>query len=516
VTSRASDTLLAALSGVLLALSFPKFGHPAIAWIALTPLIVAIRRGSTRRAFFLGLLTGGIYFAGTVYWISRVMVVYGGLQPWLAVPVHAALVAVLACFVAAFSAFQRIFLRSFGPRALLASPFVWVTTELGRTYLFTGFPWVLLGYSQVPVLPVAQFASLFGVYGVSALVCAVSAAAAYLVMTEQQASPAPFARRARPVMSMIAVVLFVAAWGARRVGHADLTRAGQPIRVGLVQGNVDQAEKWDTARATSIFADYIRMTRQAIADGAQLVVWPESSAPFYFEEPADRAQSDVVRTIARQAGVSILIGSDQMDRGVPTSYYNSAFLVNASGETAGVYRKMHLVPFGEYVPLKRMLFFAAPLVESIGEGFAAGTDAAVLPVSGHPISTAICYEVVYPNLVRQFVRQGSQLLTTITNDAWFGDTSAPHQHFAQAAMRAVEEGRYLARSANTGISGIVDPYGRVLAESRLYQPAVIVGEVRFLTDLTLYARIGDLFAYAAVLVTLVMLLQSRLWPLSTT
>jgi len=516
VTSRSSDYLLAALSGALLALSFPKFGHPAVAWIALTPLIVTLKSGSTRRAFFLGLLTGVIYFAGAVYWITRVMVVYGGLLPAAAVPVHVALIVVLALFVAAFTGIQRHFLRRFGQRALLAAPLVWAATELARTYVLTGFPWVLLGYSQARVLPVAQFASVFGVYGVSALVCAVSVSAAQLVMSEQQRPAVSRVRRSVPLASTIGLVVAVAAWGAWRISGGELTRAGQPIRVGVVQGNVEQAQKWDPARASSIFADYIRMTRQAIAEGAQLVLWPESSTGFFFEEPSDRAQADVVRNIARQARVSILVGSDQIARGAPNRYYNSAFLVNADGQTEGVYQKMHLVPFGEYVPFKRLLFFAAPLVESIGEGFSAGTEPVVFAVNGHPISTAICYEVVYPNLVRQFVRRGSELLTTITNDAWFGDTSAPHQHFAQAAMRAIEEGRYLARSANTGISGIVDPYGRVLAESGLYQPAVIVGDVRFLTAQTLYARIGDVFAYAALVVTLVMLLQSRIWPLSTT
>jgi apolipoprotein N-acyltransferase len=169
---------------------------------------------------------------------------------------------------------------------------------------------------------------------------------------------------------------------------------------------------------------------------------------------------------------------------------------------------MHLVPFGEYVPLQRLLFFATPLTEQVGT-FAAGADPTLLPVNGHPISVAICYEVVYPNLIRQFVLRGSELLTTITNDAWFGRTSAPYQHFAQASMRAIEEGRYLVRSANTGISGIVDPYGRVLEKTDIFQSTVLVGEARFLRTSTVYARHGDILAYASVLMTLAMLIASR-------
>ena len=208
------------------------------------------------------------------------------------------------------------------------------------------------------------------------------------------------------------------------------------------------------------------MTRQAIDGGAAIVLWPESSTPFHFEEQPEQAGR--VRALARDAKVPILLGSDEIERGVPTRYYNSAFLLRPDGTDAGVYRKMHLVPFGEYVPLKRVLFFAAPLVEAAGD-FSAGESAVLLPVDGHLISAAICYEIVYPDLVRRFVVAGSELLTTITNDAWFGATSAPYQHFAQASMRAIENGRYLVRAANTGISGVVDPYGRVVAQSRLYR-----------------------------------------------
>jgi apolipoprotein N-acyltransferase len=511
LTTRLLNYLLAALSGLLLALSFPKFGHPAFGWVALAPLLVAVYRQPLRRGFAFGLTAGAIYFTGTIYWITNVMVRYGGLNAIAAVLVNAALIAYMALFPALFALIvARLTVRG-GARALWLAPMVWVATEYGRAYLFSGFPWVLLGYSQASVLPVAQLASLLGVFGVSALVAAVSAAMAYAavgrapsvtVQTGQARVTARPLERFAPLGVVLLIVLSVALWGSRRIARGDLTRAGDAIRVGLIQGNVDQAEKWDDARASSIFANYLRMTRQAIAEGAQVVLWPESSTPFYFEE--DRGSADQVRRIAREAHVPILLGSDQIEHGKPTLYYNSAFLVAPDGSSAGVYRKMHLVPFGEYVPLKRVLFFAAPLVEAVSD-FSPGEAAVLLPVKGHLLSTAICYEIVYPALVRQFTRAGSELLTTITNDAWFGDTSAPYQHFAQAAMRAIENGRYLVRSANTGISGIVDPYGRVLAESRIYEPAVIVGEARFIKETTFYTRHGDAFAYAATVATLVML-----------
>ena len=247
------------------------------------------------------------------------------------------------------------------------------------------------------------------------------------------------------------------------------------------------------------------MTRQAVARGAGFVIWPESATPFAFE--SDPASAARIRALAQQHQVPILLGSDQIlpaENGVPTRYYNSAYLVRPDGSTAGTYRKMHLVPFGEYVPAKRIFFFAAPLVEAVSD-FSAGDEATLLPLGPHKISTAICYEVVYPDLVRQFVAGGSELLTTITNDAWFGETSAPYQHFEQAAMRAIEEGRYVVRSANTGISGIVDPYGRVLDQTTIFQPAVLVGEARFLRASTFYARHGDVLAYTSAIATAVLL-----------
>jgi apolipoprotein N-acyltransferase len=477
-------------------------------------LLVALPATTLRRAFTLGLITGVVYFTGTLYWITRVMVLYGDLQPLVAVLVNAALVAYLALFPAIFALVVRRIAIVHGREAMIAAPIVWVATELGRTHVFTGFPWVLLGYSQATVLPIAQLASLFGVYGVSMLVASVSAALAMYVNAKPARRPLRTGRAAQyswlaPLILVAAAVFAVAVWGARRAAHAEWTRTGDPIRVGLIQGNVSLEERLDATRLGPIFTSYLGMTRQAIRDGAGLVIWPESATPFRFED--DGLAAAQVRTLAQQARVPILLGSDQIEpggKGLPTRYYNSAFLVRADGTTGGAYRKMHLVPFGEYVPAKRVFFFAAPLVEAVSD-FSAGETATLLPVDHHKISTAICYEVVYPNLVRQFVTAGSELLTTITNDAWFGSTSAPYQHFEQASMRAIEEGRYLVRSANTGISGIVDPYGRVLEKTAIFQPAVLVGDARFLNVSTFYARHGDILAYASVVVSAALVAVAR-------
>lgn len=489
-------------------LSFPQYGHWAVAWVALVPLLAALvarepgdpsAAGPTPIvAFTLGLLTGVVYFVGTVYWTAMVMRQFGDLP----LPVAVLLMVVLAVYQAMYPALfalimQRVIAR-FGATALLIAPAVWVTTEFGRGYVFTGFPWVLLGYSQVHVLPVTQVASLFGVWGLSALVVFVNVALVGLVCLH---------RRWRWMTAAAAalVVALATAWGMYRVHDGRLTREGEAVRVGAIQGSVPQDEKWQQRSASTILDTYSTLTLDAAARGASLVLWPESALPFYFEE--DWVAGARVRGLAAKAKISLLFGSDQLERGTPARYYNAAFMIDGAGAVRSVYRKVHLVPFGEYVPVKRLLFFAGPLVQAVSD-FSAGDRMVVMPVGRHLVSTEICYEVVYPDLARRAVELGSELLTTITNDAWFGRSSAPWQHFDMAAMRAVEQGRYLVRAANTGISGFVDPYGRVISRTLLFQPAAPVEEVRFLAGRTLYSRIGDVFVYACGAATLAALLAS--------
>ena len=466
-----------------------------MAWIALAPLILALvphPQIRTRRAFLLGLVSGASYFGGTVYWTPAVVQTFGGLNWPLAIVLGGLLVAYLALFPAAFALIVAKLVRTFGLRALVLAPAVWVATELARRYALGGFPWVLFGASQATVTSIVQTASLVGVYGLSAILVFTSAAVA-LAITGRG--------RDRFVVPVCCIVLVggLVAWGHWRVQDGSLIRAGDPVRIALVQGNIRQEEKWKQESAWQILDTYLKMTMQAADHGAQLVVWPESSTPFLFEH--DAGGRAIISEIVRSRGIYLLFGSDQFEAGTPPRYFNSAFLLNPSGAIAGVYKKMHLVPFGEYVPLKRLLFFAAPLVESVSD-FSPGDQAVVMPIGTHTLSTAICYEVVYPDLVADFVRRGSQLLTTITNDAWYGSSSAPYQHFEQAALRAVEQGRYLIRAANTGISGIVDPYGRVVAASPIFERTIVSGEVRFLSEQTVYGQTGDAFAWSCVLATL--------------
>lgn len=426
------------------------------------------------------------------------MTTFGGLSAIVAFFAAMVLVAYLSLFPAAFAVLLARFRRSYGDSALwLAAP-IWVTTELGRQYVWDGFPWALLGYSQITVLPVAQVASLVGVYGLSGLLACVSAAAAAFVILP---------RRQALVHAGVAAALVIGgtAWGLARLQASPLLTSGDPVRVAVLQGNIAQEDKWDPALRDAITSKYLRMTREALADGATFIIWPESSTPFYFEH--DLIRGGAIRRLASETGATLLIGSDQIEpvaraegARAEAKYYNAAFVVGTNGQVGAVYRKMHLVPFGEYVPLKKLLFFVGPIVEAVS-AFTPGTDPVLLPVGQHVASTAICYEVIFPSLIRRFVQDGSQLLTTITNDAWYGRSSAAYQHWDQAAMRSIEQGRYLARAANTGISGFVDPYGRVVQKTDLFHEAVVTGDLRFITERTVYNRIGDLAAWLSLVLT---------------
>jgi apolipoprotein N-acyltransferase len=356
---------------------------------------------------------------------------------------------------------------------------------------------VPLGNSQIDVTPIAQAASLIGVYGLSALVVLVSVALAWIVVGP------PGRGRVVPAAAVAALIAGLAWWGGARASQGDLLRTGTPVRVALVQGNVAQDEKWDAAFADAIYRRYLALSRAGVAQGATLVVWPESATPFLFEEhPA----AEATRLLARETGARLFIGGEQYERPAGR-YYNSAFLIQPTGSVGGSYRKIHLVPFGEYVPLQSILSFAGPLVERVG-GFTPGDTMTIFQIREGAFSTGICYEAVFPELSREAVQRGSQLLTSITNDAWFGRSSAPWQHLAMARMRSIETGRYMARAANTGISAIVDPYGQVVRQTPLFEEAVSVGEVRFLDGTTLYVRIGDVVPWAGLVVAI------GLWVLS--
>jgi len=474
--------------------------------VSLAPLIVGVtievtRGARARRLFALGVTAGVVYFSGTLYWIAGVMAQHGGIPMAVATALMLGLAAHLSLFVGLFAWLIGRSVRRYGASGIWWAPALWVATEWLRAWLGWQCPWVLLGSSQASVLPVVQLASVTGVYGLSALLALVSTAAAAVTLGGHR-------RHVRGAIAVGALVLLVVAGGTWRVRAAALETTGAPIRVGLLQGNVPQDEKSNPAMADAILDQYEALSRQVIGSGAQLVLWPEASVPFYFDLD-DRATP--VRRLAAEARVPFIVGTDAFEggsNGAPNRFYNTAVLVGTDGRSLASYRKVRLVPFGEYVPFKKLLFFVGPLIESVTD-FTPGTEFKVFEVEGTRLSVAICYEAVYGRIAQSFVSGGSELLTTITNDAWFGRSSAAYQHFDQAALRAVEQGRYLVRAANTGISGAVDPYGRVLAKSALFETASLTVDVRLLSGRTIYHTIGDVVAWLAVAMTAGLLWTTR-------
>ena len=438
-------------------------------------------------------MAGFVYFAGTVYWVADVMRLHGGLPLPVGVAIAGLLAAYLAAYCGLFAIVLSIAVRRFGLNGVWFAPAIWVSTEWLRATLGSGFPWVLLGTSQATVLPIIQASSVVGVYGVSGLLALVSAAAVVFTLGQTRSS-----RYATATVALL--VVLVAAGGTWRLSRNTLLAAGEPLRVGLVQGAVAQEQKWDPRYSADIMTRYLGLSRQVIDAGAELVFWPEAATPFYLNANAMLARP--IRELAASSKTPFIVGSDEYtpeSGDEPEHFYNAAVLIGTDGRSHASYRKMHLVPFGEYVPLKSLLFFVDALVEKVSD-FSPGTEAVVFDVDGRRVSVAICYESVYPSLSRQFVQNGSTLLATITNDAWFGWSSAAYQHFEQGAVRAVEEGRFVVRAANTGISGAVDPYGRVIAATALFEPAALTVDVRLLTYRTIYSRTGDVVVWLSLVV----------------
>jgi apolipoprotein N-acyltransferase len=413
----------------------------------------------------------------------------------------------VACFPALFAWAVARWVAALGVRALFLAPFAWVATEVLRAYTFFRFPWCLLGYSQHLHLPFIQVASVTAVYGVSFLLAESGAILAFLVLESDRG-------RRRAAFASLGLMIGVAFLGGLVVLHRPLPVTGV-VRVGLVQANIAQDEKWDPASAEANLRKHVELTMAAADRGARLVVWPESAVPHRFDENAGLASD--LRALARGRDLYLLFGND--DRTYEAvggeRYYVGAKLLAPDGTLGLRYHKMRLVPFGEYVPMQPLLTLGgrvvAKLVQQVSD-FSPGEKAETGLVDGQPLGAFICYEAIFPDLVRLFAKDGALLLVNITNDAWYGRTSAPHQHLAMATFRAVENGKYLVRAANTGITAVVDPRGRVLERTPLFEKAAVVRDVPLVPGTTFYARHGDVFAWACFAVALLLTLQSLRRP----
>jgi apolipoprotein N-acyltransferase len=486
---------LAGGSGVLCAVAFPPWDVGSIAFIGMVPLFLALEESTPQQAAWLGYASGLSFYLATIWWVINTMTTYGQMPLLLSLVALLLLCGVLAGYTAAFAGLLvagRRWLRfPWGIEPLIAAG-LWTALEFLRTYLFSGFPWVLLGYSQYRQPTVRLLAAVTGVYGISALLVLVNGTLAGLLSLYLGARGQAARWRATLLPVGLAALVVLTMVGHARLLWHDPT-GGAAIRVGLLQGSIDQSLKWDRSYQTATLDIYERLVRQVAAGRPGLIVWPETAVPFLLRRETDLS-SQVLR-LAAETGIPMLVGSP--DVGDDGRIYNTAFLVGGNGQIQGRYDKRHLVPFGEYVPLHQIFFFLDKLVVGIGD-FGRGHRATVFSLDGARFSVMICYEVIFPGEVREFVRSGAEFLVNITNDAWFGRSAAPYQHLAMAAIRAVESGTYLVRAANTGVSAVIAPSGEILAQTQLFTEAVLLGTIHPRLSETPYTRYGDVLAWIAL------------------
>ena len=475
------------LAGVILSLSFPRMHWDAVAWIAVAPLLVVALLGGPRAAFFWGWLGGTAFFLGLLQWLNFTFMTFSAIPfplTWLPTTALAAYCGFWIGLVTAFVAWMGT--RS-AVLALVLAPFAWVAAEWMRGHLFGGFPWGLLGYSQYGQLTVIQIAELGGVYAVSFVVLATNAAVAGLVML-------PW-RRAVGGLALAGVLLgLTIGFGVLRLREPMNTDS---VRVSVMQPSIEQPLKFDPNHAEATVGIYLALSRRAIADRPHLVVWPETATPTPLGR--DPGLVTLLQSLARSLGAPIVVGSIDVEGQHPVVLRNSAYLLTDRG-LQGRYDKMQLVPFGEYVPLSGVIGFVRGWAEFISE-LEAGSKTVVFAGPPAPFGVVICYEGIFPELVRDFAKNGARLIVNITNDAWFGRTSGPLQHLAMYPFRAVEHRTAVVRSANTGVSAFIAPSGQITQRIPLFERDIATAEVPLRNRTTLYTRFGDWLAYLGLAVT---------------
>ena len=492
--------LLSILSGLLFAFSFPNAAQGWLAFVALAPLLVAILHAPRmREALLHGWVAQTTAWLVMVPWVIRVMSHYGGLPYATGVALFAAMASILGLYGLLFAWIVKRLPLGVKFLPWLVVPLAWAAVEYIRTYALSGFPWNLLATALIDSSSFVQLDRFAGPYFLGALVVFPSTVIAWWLTQK----PAPVARVF--VAGSLGILILVW-WGTGLVASKLNARpnATPPVTAALLQPNITQEMRWDRENVLAIYQKMIDMTVAAARNGAQVVIWPESTVPLsYTDTPAFREE---IERLSKQYDIDIILGSVATDPNRPNSIWNSAFLAS-KGTTIGHYDKIRLVPFGEYVPLREVLFFAEKLVRAVGEFEFGNNDR---PLGGKlQYGPAICYEVVYPQISRTQIRNGADVIVTITNDAWFDGSSAPVQHLAQARMRAIEGDRYVLRAATTGISAFIDPTGRVLEAIPMGRDGTIYAKFQRRNTITPYVRLGDWFAWMAMVVVIIALIYAR-------
>ncbi|MBZ0272924.1 apolipoprotein N-acyltransferase [bacterium] len=509
----------AALGGLAYLLAFPTFNLWPLAFIAIAPTIGLVDRAATnKRAFWFAFVGGFVANAGKLYWLVYTINHYGHFPLPAALLVFGLLCATLGSFWGGAFVAGRFLVRSGNVPRFAAYALAWMFHEWWLTWFLTGFPWELLGHVFIAALPFAQIADVFGGIALSFPVI-FGNALAYEIWRAWKGERAWPIAQAGVLAAMLAIM---AGYGFWRMPQIDrLMAKGDVIRVGMLQGNTDQNAKWNADYRNDILRTYRVQATQVVSEGADLVLMPETALPNWQEQ--GRRFRSPLRRFLKDLDTHLLLAvptrvENPEDRDWPYKY-NSTVLVGPDGEIASDwYNKHRLVPFGEYLPLKKL---SVPLVKwlrswkalaglRLSAGFYKGEEYIVFPHPKGRFGLAICYEIIYPGIVRTIAGMDTAFMATITNDAWFGDTTAPHQHWAQVQMRAIETRRWFARSANTGISGIVDANGRTISQTPTYVATTHIGEVTTMDTISPYLRIGDAFLYLCVAIFFALFVKTLL------
>lgn len=481
----------ALLSGLLFTLSIPQFDYYLLAWVCLLPLLLARHWLPCEQHFTLGLIAGIAWATGRAYWISETLQLYGALSRLEAISTTALLILYMALYVACFTAVcSRLNFAS--PLFAWSAASAWVLLEWVQNWMISGFPWQLLGYSQYLNLPLLQFSAITGVYGLSFLIVLCNAALAQTLC---------YRKITTYLVLPLGLLGSIHLWGLYHLHKMD-NQESPTLKVGVVQGNISQDRKWQVNRLSWTSNHYAELTRKLAAkENPELIIYPETAMPLYFGDPFYAPYADPIIALAPELGIPILVGSlkgDYQDDSAPT--YNRAFLLDAKGDIADFADKVHLVPFGEFLPFPWIFQYLEGLTAESG-AFTHGERHKALALPGSEVSFGvfICYESIFPEITRALMQQDPDFLVNTTNDAWFGTTAAPHQHWAQVVLRAVESGRAVVRAANTGISGMITASGRTAYATPLFTTETFCVDVPLHQGQTIYARYGDLLLVASAL-----------------
>ena len=463
-----------------------------LAWIGFVPLFLLLKNKTPKKAFLISYLVGLAYFLFTVYWL--VYVTLAGLI---------VLVLYLALYFGAFGLiFSYVEKKPRPVLDLFLIPSAWVVLEYIRSHLFTGFGWELLGYTQYKILPIIQIADIAGAYGVSFLIMMVNYALYKLCFGPWAMSYEQIKKKMPVILLPILLLNITLIYGYFRINSYPLSAKRYPLRISIVQGNIPQEQKWDEEYRNSIIDKYIDLTKLAAKDKPDLIIWPETAVPGFLNIEEDLQKKIVA--LEEEIKIPLLAGTPIYKFTGKDSYYNSAILISEDKKFDKRYDKLHLVPFGEYIPFEDKLpFLRAGRLDEI-TGFSPGKEFTIFEVKDAKFGVLICFEDIFPGLVRQFNKRGADFMVVITNDAWFKKTKAPYQHAAASVFRAVENRVNIIRAANTGLSCFIDKNGTITESVKnsegkeIFITGIKTYDINTGKHKTLYTKYGDFIFYVYI------------------